>query len=328
MFMSNGKIYIFHSGGNRILEYDSATHTFVARKMGLPAPQIAEVVSLATGLAGKRVYGVELVYKDTSVTPNVDIIVSGPNRALVTATPEFNEGRLAVAEAADSAYQIKVSPTLNDGTAIDAAENANWTHIRLWRSKDVTTATNSVPELEGPAEVVGRFDELYQVQEMDKATFLATYMAGYYWFNNDAILDDEIPFPLDVVTGDRLELYPMPPATTGAFHRDRIWASGILNFPGPNGQITLDNIESKIFFSPEASTKYSESVRALSAIESDPGDGQKMIKIMSFSLDLVGLKEGKTGRVERGDPNAGWITEDPEIGIENIKFAKYVHNGI
>lgn len=329
MMMSNGKVYVFQAAGNMILEWNETQSRFESRKMGLPAPQINSITtnSLGSGTKGTRVYGVELVFKDTSVTPNVDIVVSGPNRAKeVTGTPEFGEGALAIVEGDGISTRIGVSNTLNDGTLITDTENSFWTHVRLYRSLDTTTATNSVPELEGPAEIVGRFDELFLLQEMDRATFLAAWDAGEqaYLFLYDSILDKDIPYPLDVVLGDRMEMYPIPPATTGAFQRNRIWASGITNFPGPSGPVTLDNIESKIFFSPETFTKYSESVRALSAVESDPGDGQRMIKLLPFQEDLIGIKEGKTGRVQRGDPNAGWITEDEVIGIENKRHAQYV----
>ena len=332
MLVSNGKIYIFQDGGNRIFELDGIE--FRSRKMGLPAPQIAapfsyDIAPQVGALKGKRVYGVELAYKDTSVNPNVDIVVSGPNRAKeVVGVPEFGEGQLVVVEGDGITTQIWVSRTLNDGSDIWAIENSFWSHIRLWRSKDVTTATNSTPDLEGPAEIIGRFDELYLVLEMTKADFEGTWDVDDEVFKlpYDAILDDAMPFPLDVVTGDRLELYPIPPATTGAFQRNRIWASGISSFPGPSGPVILKNIQSKIFYSPETYTKYSENVQALSAIESEPGDGERMVKILPFLEDLVGIKEGKTGRVPRGDPNAGWVTEDHVIGISSKRFAQYVPN--
>jgi len=332
MMVSNQKIYLFSTLGNSILEYDSTDFTkFQQRKMGMPAPQIESIAGLAhgtpgDGINGKRVYGVELVYKNTAVTPNVDIIVSGPNRAVVVANPLFKEGRLAYAEGADFEYTVKVSTTLNDGTAITAAANSNWTHARLYRSKDVTTATNATPDLQGPAEIIGREDELFQVQEMTKAAFLATEAGGFYFFAADSVADDDMPFPLDVVTGSRLDMSVIPAAEIGTFHRNRIWVSGAIAVPGPGGDVTLDSIGGKIFFTPESDTKYSESSRALDAIESDPGDGEKMIKLLPFQEDLLGIKEGKTGRVQYGDPNSGWITEDSVIGISNRDFAQFVPN--
>jgi len=331
MTVSNQKVYIFHTLGNSIVEYNTVTGKFFRRKMGLPAPQIVEVTSAAPGtpgdgIDGKRVYGVELIYKNTNVTPNVDIIVSGPNRAVLTSSPSFKEGRLAYAEGTDLEYTVKVSATLNDGTAITDIENGNWTHVRLYRTKDLTTATNATPDLQGGAEIIGREDEVYQVQEMSKATFLATISGGFYFFAADAIKDDNMPFPLDVVTGTRLDMNVMPAADVGAYHRNRIWVSGVVSVPGPSGNYELDSIESKIFYSPESNTQYSESMRALDAIESDPGDGEKMIKLISFQEDLLGIKEGKTGRVPYGDPASGWVTEDHVIGIENRDFAQFVPN--
>jgi len=329
--MSNQKIYVFHTSGNSIIEYDSFDQQFVRRKMGLPAPQITSVTGATvgapgTGLDGKRVYAVELVYKDTSVTPQVDLIVSGPNRAVKLASPTFKEGRLAYAEGTDQEYVIKVDAILNDGTGMESIANSNWTHARLYRSKDVTTATNAVPSLQGPAEIIGREDEMFLVQEIDKATFLATLVGDEYTFAADKVKDDDVLFPLDFVSGDRLDMTVLPGASIGTFHRNKIWVSGVKSIPGPNGSYALDAIESKIFFTPESNTKYSESSRALDSIESDPGDGEKMIKLISFKEDLLGIKQGKTGRVPYGDPNSGWITEDHVIGIENADFAQYVPN--
>ena len=329
--ISNQKIYVFSTTGNSIIEYDTATSKFLRRKMGLPAPQISEVTSAAAGtpgegIDGKRVYGVELVYKNTDVTPNVDIVVSGPNRAVLTSNPSFKEGRLAYAEGTDLEYTVKVSGTLNDGTSFTDIENGNWTHARLYRTKDLTTATNSTPDLQGGAEIIGREDELYQVQEIDKATFLATESGGFYFFDTDAVKDDDIPFPLDVVTGNRLDMNVIPAADVGTFHRNKIWVSGVVSVPGPDGEYELDSIESKIFYTPESNTQYSESMRALDAIESEPGDGEKMIKLISFQEDLLGIKEGKTGRVPFGDPNSGWVTEDHVIGIEDRDYAQFVPN--
>jgi len=327
MFVSNGKIYIYHTSGNSIFEFNTDTIKFERRKMGLPAPQIAAVTPLAGSLDGKRIYGAELVYKDTSVTPNVPLIVSGPNRALESLNPLQNEGALAWTKVVGSAaHTIKISPTLNDGSAITDAENDNWTHIRLWRSRDVTTATNASPDFNNESEITGRFDELYQVQEIDKVTFLATLSGGFYFFSIDNILDDDIPFPLDIVTDSRLELYPIPSASTGAFVNNRVWASGITKFPGPGGDITIPNIESKIFYSAEADTIYSENCSAIHIIDSEPGDGQKMIKLLQFREDLIGIKEGKTGRVRNADPNLGWTTEDETVGILNKEFAQFVPN--
>ena len=325
MFMSNGKIYVFHSEQNSVFEFDVVGGIFTRRKMGIPALQIFGMLTSTGPLKGKRVYGVELVYKDTTVTPNVDIIVSGPNRSRTSVSPLFGEGRLAyTTENPNQAVTISVSPTLNDGTNIAAVENDNWTHARLWRSLDITTATNATQDLEGESEITGRPDELYQVQEIDRITFLASLSGGVYSFAEDDILDDDVPFPLEIATADRLELVPIPPASTGVFHNDRIWASGITELPGPEGTIQSPNIESKIYFSPETDTKYSESMGVLHAIESEPGDGQKMIKLFSFREDLVGIKEGKTGRVRNGNPNLGWTTEDEQIGIEDKEFAQFV----
>jgi len=329
MMVSNGKVYIFHTSENSILEFNTTTSLFERRKMGMPAPQIKSITEISGGvLKGKRVYATELVYKDTTVTPNVPLIVSGPNRALAVTNPLMSQGALAYTEDKELFnFQVKVDPILNDGTNIDpaiSAENDNWTHIRLYRSKDITTATNAAEDLEGESEITGRPDEMYQVQEIDRTTFLATLSGGVYSFNVDNILDDNMPFPLGIITDSRLELVPVPPASTGVFENNRVWASGILKLPGPGGLITSPNIESKIFFSPETDTIYSENMSPLHAIESEPGDGQKMIKLFPFRDDLIGIKEGKTGRVRNADPNLGWTTEDPNIGISNKEFAQFV----
>lgn len=335
MFVSNGKIFVFSTTGNSIFEFDSVTETFLQRKMGLPAPQINEVVStveVTSELKGKRIYAVELVYKNTTVTPNVDLIVSGPNRAIFsTGAMTFGEGRFAYAGSAtgiEQEFTVKVSTITNDGTDLSGIENDIWTHIRLYRSKDISTATNSVPVAEGGAdtEITGTEGELYQVLEVDRVTFLASFSGGQFTFVADTLLDDDLPFPLDFVTVERMDLFPMPAGATGVFHRDRIWCSGVTQFPGPQGVYTLDSIESKIYYTPEAKNQYSEQVGALNAIESDPGDGQKMIGLFSLQEDLIGIKEGKTGRVPYGDPKSGWVVEDEVIGISDRTFAQFVPN--
>lgn len=325
LFVSNGKVYVYEETQNSILEWNSSLLTFERRKMGLPAPQIQVITEQAGSLSGKRVYGVELVYKDTSVSPEVPIIVSGPNRVKKFASLLPVEGQLAyTTEAEAKSYTIGVSIFLNDGSLLTDAENDNWTHARLWRSKDVTTATNAV--IGTDAEIVGREDELFLVQEMDRVSFEATLSSGVYYFAVDDILDDDIPFPLDVVTGDRLELIPIPPGKTGVFLNNRIWVSGVERLNGPNGTYSPPNISSKIFYTPEADTIYSENISPFNAIESDPGDGQKMIKLIPLREDLIGIKEGKTGRVRGANPDLGWSVEDDVVGIETKELAQYVPN--
>jgi len=140
------------------------------------------------------------------------------------------------------------------------------------------------------------------------------------------VKDDDVPFPNAQISGDRFELEPVPKADVGTWHRDRIWVSGVTEIPGPSGTYVLESIESKIFFTPEVNTIYSESIQVNIAIESEPGDGQRMIKLLSFQEDLIGIKEGKTGRVPLGDPNSKWVTDDHRIGIEDRDFAVYVPN--
>jgi hypothetical protein len=342
MMTRHGKIYIYHHSGNSILEFDQVQFPdgFVRRKMGLPGPQILSIettVSATTGPVGKRIYGVELVYKDLTVTPNVDIIVSGPNRAaFVIGTMTFEQGRFIYVETGTDAPQsniVRVATFANDGSGLAQVENENWTHIRLYRTKDISTLTNVVPDSDegGETEITGFEGELYQVQEMTRDDFLATVdvVTGpvpFYSFNPDEILDDDLPFPKTVITDDRMDLFPVPPAAVGTFHRDRIWVSGVTQFPGPQGVYALESIESKIFYTPETKTQYSEQVGALNAIESEPGDGERMVGLFSLREDLVGIKEGKTGRVPYGDPNSGWVTEDSVIGIEDRDFAQFVPN--
>ncbi|MCP3683425.1 MAG: hypothetical protein GY861_12125 [bacterium] len=329
LFVSNGKINVFEETENSVFEWNTSSLKFERRKMGLPSPQIQSVaVDGSPGvLAGKRIYGVELVYKDTTVTPEVPLIVSGPNRVLATAGSVLKEGAFAyTAEVTTSAFNIAVSPTANDGSLLADAENNNWNYIRLYRSKDLTTATNAAGGAGSTAERVGRDNELYLVQEMDKATFNATWDGSYYYFATDNVLDDDVPYPLDIITDDRMEMFPIPPASTGVYMKNRIWASGITTWPSPTGTAPFSNIESKIYYTPEVDTIYSENVRVSSAVESDPGDGQKMIKLIPFKDDLIGIKEGKTGRVPNADPDQPWVTEDEVIGITYKELAQFVPN--
>jgi len=326
MFVSNGKVYVIHPKGNAILELDGAI--FKNRRIGLPAPQITTVNSVNSGqLKGKRIYALELIYKDTAVNPDVPIIASGPNRVLLSTNPTLGQGAFAYTPTENlRQYTLTFGPTLNDGTAITDTVNAFWTHLRVWRTKDITTATNAAPDLTVESEILGRVDEMYPVAEYTKAqiTSAPIFGGGVYTLTVDNVLDDDMPFPKDLITGDRLDMIPLPQGTTGVYKGDRIWVSGVTQLPGPTGLVVPKNIESKIYYTPEAKTIYSESLQADNAIEAEPGDGQKMIALFNFRNDLIGLKEGKTGIIRNADPSLGWVTEDEVTGVTSKEFAQFV----
>jgi len=335
MFVSNGKIYVFSLSGNSIFEWDSATSKFLRRKMGLPSPTIRSVVGTESGgtLAGRRVYGVELIYKNENVSPAVDLIASGPNRQVEQGSLSFAAGRLAYTDVVDLAtFVVSINNVCNDGTNMESTINDNWTHLRLYRSKDLTAITNSIVTADGTiaeTEITGRVDELFQVAEVTRATYLADVVAGEYAFPLDNILDDDFLFPNSPVLKDKLEIVPFANAKIGVYHRDRIWGSGVVEVPS-NGvtSFELDSISSKIFYTPdtEANSQYSESMGVLNAVDCEAGDGQDMVGLYVFREDLVGIKQGKTGRIPYGDPNRGWITEDVKIGITDRAFAQFVPN--
>lgn len=289
MFISGDKLYVFHSQGNYIIQWNGSA--FVGRPMGLSGAKLTSLTAAAGSLTGRYTWGIELVYQVSSV----DIANSTPCRKTST-------GRLLSLTLSGQSCNITV-----DSATLPAAPGDYWTHARLWRSKRQDT-DNTDPLNVIDAEGVP--DELYPVALIPKAT-----LSGAAYVINDNTPDTDLPGDLTsdypIVDINLIELSKLPASPIGVYHRDRIW-------------VAPEALHGKIAYTQSAGDAYGEQYNPLSVVKTEPGDSQEMVKLISFERDLIGIKEAKTGRVAGGDPDAGFETLDHNIGTKHKKLARYV----
>jgi len=395
MFLSGDRIYVFHTGGNKIIEYDK-DGGFTGRPMGITKPVISTIAVIGGGgVFGKYTWGVEKVYQ----VSGVDKVGSTPNR-------KYTTRKVNVFSATSNNSQIKLE------IRADELDDDNlWTHIRLWRSKNQNT---NYDDNENPIDATGLPEELYEVALITKAemqagslTAVATgktseithVSAGYTncvagdigkavvggtsstsgtllaynnstrkWLVNLAETDDytaseaitittgtgagtldATDFQIDhllpvgnsnvtagspssvysitdscnddelgeLVDLDRIELSPMPSATVGAYHDDKIFVADVTD------KSYDDDSGDNIYYSLWGGTKYSELHDPQNFIKTGR-HGQKITRLLSFENDLIVFKEGKTGRVQDGDVTNGFDIIDPLIGVEHRNFAENI----
>lgn len=292
LFISNDRCYVFNPVANKVIEFRDGI--FNGRPMGLPMSFISSVAAASVGsgnLTGRYTYGVELVYQVVAV----DRLAASPSRQIVT-TRVVNSITLTASNA-----------TIVMDSVIPAA-NTLWTHARLWRSKnqniDYSTPAN-------PRDAQGTDSELYLLQTIDRATFVA----GSYTFT-DTQTDANIPATADFVDLERIELEALPPAHVGVQHRGRIWVT--------RAQGVDDTSQANLYYSNFAGTKYCEQYDPENVVYAEPGDGQRSVKLISLERDLICIKEAKTGRVQDGNPDNGFETLDYRIGISHKRAAAYI----
>ncbi len=314
MFLSDDKIYIFHSGGNKIIRWTGSA--FVGIEMGLNYPVISSVdVTTAGIITGSYTIGVELVYQ----VSGVDIFASTPNR--------YTTGRILAVTGTIASKRIllAISATVLDATPV------NWTHLRVWRSKNKNT---DYTDPLNPIDPQGIDNELYEECLMTKAeinagslTAIATGStlplgnagvtagkpAGIYTITlNNA--DSVFSVLTDI---SRIELLPMPNASCGCFH------AGLIFVANTNDSTLDDASKNNIYYSLYAGTRYSTQYNPLNFIGTSR-DGQQMVKLISFEKDLIGIKEAKTGRLPNGDITLKFETTDHRIGIFNKNLARVI----
>lgn len=291
MFVSNGRLYLFHPSGNHICEYSAGT--FYVREMGMDAPTITSVASGGAGnLTGEYVWGVELVYQVSSV----DKLASTPSRQLTA-------GGLARATLSANSANITVA-----SASLPAGGGAGdfWTHVRLYRSKRLD-ADYSDPA--NPIDAAGTEFELYPIKTVTRAA-----LASASYVINDDDADDEID-DTEVWDINRLELGPIPACRIGCVHASRVWVSGVL---------TEDPDDCDVFYSNYAGTKYSEQYKATQRVNVETGDYQQTIKLIPFESDLVVIKQAKTGIIQGGQPDYGFEVKDHNIGTIHKRLASYI----
>lgn len=289
MFLSGDKLYVFHSEGNYVIEWNGST--FVGRPMGLGSPNLVSLTATTGSLTGLYTWGIELVYQ----VDGVDLVASTPWR-------KTSAGRLLSLSLDGESCNVLV-----DVATLPAAPGDYWTHARLWRSfrqdADYTDPLN-------PVDAAGTPSELYPVKLVAKADLIsASYVI------NDNTPDTDLPGDLTseypVVDIQKIELSRLPAAPIGVYHRDRIW-------------VAPESLNGKIAYTQTAGDAYGEQYNPLSIVKTEPGDSQQVVKLISFEKDLIGIKEAKTGRVQDGNPDLGFETLDHNIGITHAKLARYV----
>jgi hypothetical protein len=314
LFISGDKLYVMHPSGNYVIRWTGSA--FVAYPMGLAFPHILAVTSANAGaITGSYTLGIEKVYQASGV----DLMASTPNRKLAST-------RILATTGTISAKKIKA--TLQ---ATELDNDTLWTHLRFWRSKSKNT-DNTDPL--NPLDAQGNDDELYEEALITKAeigagslTSIATGATlppgnagtqagkpgGVYTIEvNNA---DSVFFNLIGI--DRIELLPIPAATTGCFCANRIFFSGVQD-------AALDDAsKSNIWYSNYAGTKYAFQYNPLNFVDAGR-DGQNMIKLITFEKDVIGLKESSTGRIPSGNVDIPYQTLDDRIGIKNKSFATFV----
>jgi len=313
MFLNGDKLFIFHTGGNKIIEWSGSV--FTGRSMGLSYPVLLAVATSGAGnITGKYTWGVEKVYQ----VSNIDKVASTPNR--------YTSGRLINALGTITAKKVLL--TIQDAEL----DNDNlWTHIRLWRSVNQDTNYDNVEQV---VDAAGVNDELYEVALITKAeieagslTAIATGTSlpvgnanvtagnpGSVYSITDNCLDEELGGLHDI---QRIELIPLPAANTGAYHRNRIYVSDV------NDATLDDDSGDNIYYSNWAGTPYAEMYDVDQFVKTNR-DGQKILKLISFEKDLFGLKEGKTGRLQDGNPNLEFEVLDHRTGIKHKNMAAHI----
>lgn len=314
MFVSGDKLYVFHSGGNKIIDWTGTT--FVGYDMGMTYPYIDSITTPNSGvISGSYTMGLEKVYRVTGI----DRIASTPNRKVAST--------LVLAEASSLASQ-SITLTVQ---ADELDDDDLWTHIRVWRSKNKNSDYTDPLQ---PLDPQGNDDELYEEAlitkaEIGNATLAAIATgstlppgnagtqagkpAGIYTIevnNLDAVF-------FNLLGIDRIELLPLPAASTGCFHGNRIYVSAV------NDSTLDDQSRSNIYYSNYAGTKYAAQYDPLQFVVTGR-DGQQMMKLISFEKDLIGIKEAKTGRLPGGNVDLEYETLDFRIGISSGNLAAYI----
>ena len=314
LFISGDKLYVLHPSGNYVIRWTGSA--FVAYPMGLAYPWIATVTSANAGvISGSYTLGIEKVYQASGV----DLMASTPNRRIPTTRILAQTGTI-------ESKKIKIT--------IQATELDNdtlWTHLRVWRSKNKNNVTTDILN---PIDAQGNDDELYEEALITKAeigagslTAIATgstlplgnagTTAGKPASVYTVELNNLDTVFFNLIGIDRIELLPIPACTTGCFCANRIFFSGIQD-------ATLDDAsKNNIWYSNYAGTKYAFQYNPLNYVDTGR-DGQNMIKVMAFEKDVIGIKEGSTGRLPSGNVDIPYQTLDSRIGIKDRGFAGFV----
>lgn len=313
LFISGDKLYVFHPSANYVIRWNGTA--FIAYPMGFGKTFFVMHSGSSTGtFSGRYIYGVERVYR----VNGVDLMASTPNRKRVNNV------------IADSGTVTNVAFVILEFKTDELENDLLWTHLRIWRTKNMNSATTDILN---PIDVQGNQDELYELALITRAESIGVLgapaanetlppgnagvtcgkVAGTYTVT-DANPDSRL---FNLVGIDRIELLPIPACTTGCFAANRIFFSGVQD-------AALDDAsKSNIWYSNYAGTKYAFQYNPLNFVDTGR-DGQNMIKLIAFEKDVIGIKEAKTGRLPSGNVDIPFQTLDDRIGINHKNMATFI----
>lgn len=312
MFVSDDRLFIFHPGGNKIIEWNETV--FVGMPMGISYPYIESLAYTSGVISGNYTIGIEKVYRTTS-----DRMASTPNRMYAGTNIIASTGTIT-----NAAIQI----TINDA---ELDNDELWTHIRVYRSKNKDTDYTDPLQ---PIDAQGNDDELYEEALVTREELEHNGLAGVSTeaglpsgnagteagtVSGDYVIQinnpDDVLFYL--VGIERIELIPLPAASVGCFHGKRIYVSAVAD-------TTLDDqSRNNIYYSNFAGSKYACQYDPFNFVTTG-GDGQRMIKLISFEQDIIGIKESKTGRLQGGNVDLEFEILDQRIGISHPNLAAFI----
>lgn len=315
MFVSGDKLYIFHAGGNKLIEWNEDTGVFEGLPAGLSYPYILAVTSANAGvITGSYTLGIEKVYQ----VDGVDRMASTPNRKTT--------GRILAVSGTVTAKKLKA--TLQ---ATELDNDSLWTHLRVWRSKNKNV---NLTDPSQPIDAQGNDDELYEEALITRAemgvgsltsiatgTSLPVGNAGTQAGKPGSVYTIEVnnadAVLFNLIELDQIELLPIPAARVGCFHAKRIFVSNIEDS-------TLDDrSRNNIYYSSFAGTKYACQYNPLNIIETGR-DGEAMMRLISFEKDLIGIKEKETGRLPGGNVDLAFEIMDQGIGISDKNLCAFI----
>lgn len=309
-------VKVFATTGNLVLDY--APTAFTSRQMGMnypvmpPDPDPSNTGSPGVGMpgAGDWVYGLEKV-----------IQVSGSDLASSSANRKKANGTLChflTGELTDNGYS---SALIIPYSFLDDLE---WTHIRLWRTKNLV---GDYSDPANPIDPQGTVGELYEVALITRVEIynggvapiatgagLPPGNAGVQAGDNGSNIEiddannDSVLF--DLITLDEMELLPVPAGVSGAFCGDRLFST--------DGKY--------IYYSNRAHTEYQELYDPQALIQI-PYNTQPIVKLLTYAFDLFILLSGSTWYLANGNVNVPPSQASPDTGITNKKFAESV-NGV
>lgn len=330
MALSGDRLYIYHPTGNQVIEWDDVNLRFTGRVMGMPAPKIKTIGTTdESDLTGKYTYGVELVYR----VNDADILGSSPNRKI------FTSKLLADIQPVNEKVIITIDPTvLNNNTL--------WTHLRLWRTKNIAANYDEITEDVGVITDEGERSELFEVALITKAELTVqalgaitqpsesnTVPAGNAFVEAGVdtgiytIIDqnnDDNFNPDAFLTAENLEQEPMPAAQYGIWLAKRLWVSGITAATFENsGDAISDRSRNNVWYSNYNISQYGELTKPNAYIDTSR-DGQKVTKLVAFERDVIVMKEATTMRIPDGDITLPIEKSDTKIGIDHQNLASFV----